>query len=71
MICVTWLLLFNGIYLGGLCALWVLHGSIYLSVKLEYVSFPIALFDAYMCILLILDIRNLCSVVGLCSSRFD
>ena len=34
--------------LGGLCAVWVLHEK-YLSVKFEYVSFPMGLCGAYIC----------------------
>ena len=70
MICVTWLLLMDGIYLGGVCVLCascmgeVLARWLYISicVKFEYASFPIGLLS--------FNIRNLCSVVGLCSSRF-
>ena len=61
MICVTWLLLIDAIYSGGVCVLWVLlDGSIYLSVTFEYVSFPIGMcagsaLPGYMCILFILE----------------
>ena len=68
MICVTWLLLIDVIYSRGVvvcpgslaCEKCLVDGSIYLSVKFEYVSFPIGLCGAsalagYMCILLILE----------------
>ena len=41
--------------LGGLCEKCLVDGSIYLSVKFEYVSFPIGLH--------FFNIRNLCGVV--------
>ena len=41
--------------LGLECEKCLLDGSISLSVKFEYVSFPIGLCDTYMCILLILE----------------
>ena len=69
-ICVTWLLVVNGIYSGGfVCCVGLayekclLDGSIYLSVKFKYVSFPIGLHSFHS--------RNLSGVVGLCSSWFD
>ena len=48
MICVTWLLFINAIYSGGIvvCSVGLAHekclvdSSKYLSVKIEYVSFP-------------------------------
>ena len=62
MICVTSLLLINGIYCGGVvcsvgltCEKCLVDGFIYLSVKFEYVSFPIGLCGMYMCILLLLE----------------
>ena len=48
---------------GLACEKCLLDGSIYLSMKFGYVSFPIGLHS--------FNIRNLCGVVGLCSSRFD
>ena len=54
MICVTWLLLIDGIYSGGIVKC-LLDGSIYLSVKFAYVSFPVGLCGTYMCILLIVE----------------
>ena len=49
--------------LGGLCKQCLLDGSINLSVKFEYVNFPIGLLSC--------NIRKLCGVVGLCTSMFD
>ena len=49
--------------MGLACEKCLLDGSIYLSVKFEYVSFPIGLHSS--------DIRNVCGVVGHCISRFN
>ena len=55
MICVTWLLLVDGIYSRGVVCFvglayekCLLDDSIYLSVKFEYVSFPIGLCGTYI-----------------------
>ena len=52
MICVTWLLLIDDIYsrwvvysVGLACEKCLLDGSIYLSVKFEYASFPIGILE--------------------------
>ena len=52
--------------LDGVCFVGLACDScIYLSVKFEYVSFPIGLYVHSF------NMRNLCSVVRLCSCRFN
>ena len=60
MICVTWLLLIDAIYFGGVVCSVGLARWFYLSVMFEYVSFPIGMYAAsaspgYKCILFILE----------------
>ena len=68
MICVTWLLLINAIYSRGfVCSVGLeCDRCIYLSVKFEYVSFPIGLYVHSF-----FHMRNLHSVVRLHSCRFN